>query len=150
MADVGGRSALARKIIAERERRRWTQADLASRARVSRSWVAAVETGTQPTPRLGFLRRVAEVLDLDLSSLMAADLDDVLGREGGDAAAIHRKLDRLLDNQDAMLGGIEETLEGVRAITRALADGRLTPELRRALDRAVNGERPEEEEGQTH
>lgn len=104
MADVGGRSALARKIIAERERRRWTQADLASRARVSRSWVAAVETGTQPTPRLGFLRRVAEVLDLDLSSLMAADLDDVLGREGGDA--IHRKLDRLQRASATILNGL--------------------------------------------
>lgn len=106
MTNSTGRSALARKIISERERRHWTQADLASRAHVSRSWVAAVESGTQPTPRLGFLRRVAEVLDLDLASLMAADLDDVLNREGGDAAAIHRKLDRLQRASATILNGL--------------------------------------------
>lgn len=105
MANPAGRSALARKIITERERRQWTQADLAVRAHVSRSWVAAVESGTQPTPRLGFLQRVAEVLSLDLSALVADDLDDVLDR-GGDAAAIHRKLDRIQRASASILYGL--------------------------------------------
>lgn len=134
MSDLASRGVLARKIKAAREHQRWTQADLAHRAQLSRSWVAAVESGTQETPRLDFLRRVADVLSLDLASLMADDLIEgpAQGRPG-DVAAIHGKLDRILDNQDAMVEAINESLEGFRAISAALVAGHVTPELRRTL-----------------
>lgn len=107
MTDLASRSVLARKIKAAREHQRWTQADLARRAHVSRSWVAAVESGTQETPRLDFLRRAAEVLDLDLAGLMTDDLFEGVGPDrSGDVALIHRKLDRLQRASATILDGL--------------------------------------------
>lgn len=63
------RTPLAERIILERARRDWTQAELAERAGVSPSTVALAETGRAKV-RARTLYRIAQALELDPAELL--------------------------------------------------------------------------------
>ena len=63
------RTPLAERIILERARRDWTQAELAGRAGVSPSTVALAETGRAKV-RARTLYRIAQALELDPAELL--------------------------------------------------------------------------------
>lgn len=86
-----------RAILREaREARGWTQANLAERAKVSRSWVAAVESGWLNTPSLRYLLRVADALEVDRASLLPAvaadDPERVSGHDQTDGLSLSEVL----------------------------------------------------------
>jgi len=59
-----------------RQRRQWSQAELAAMAQVSRQWISALENGQTAGMEIGRLMRVLDVLD---ASLMIRD-DESQGR----------------------------------------------------------------------
>lgn len=59
---------LANTIRGHRRERGWTQAELARRAQVSRSWLIDVEAGKRPTVEFGRILRVLDALGIDLTT----------------------------------------------------------------------------------
>ncbi len=59
-------------VRARRQQLNWTQEELADRVRMSQRWVSNLELGNVGQSRLATLRKLAEVLGLDLSDLVLA------------------------------------------------------------------------------
>jgi transcriptional regulator with XRE-family HTH domain len=66
LRDVGDR------IRDHRQARKWTQADLAQRCRLHRTYIGSVERGERNVSLLN-LRRIAKVLRVALTALFPAD-----------------------------------------------------------------------------
>jgi putative transcriptional regulator len=60
---------MAKRIQQIRERRGWSQEELARRARISRPYLARLETGRQD-PRVTVLLKIARALKVKLSDLV--------------------------------------------------------------------------------
>lgn len=63
---------LAQHIRSAREKRGWTQEQLAVRADVSRSTIQNLETGRRQ-PHRGSLKRIAEALGVDIADLIPGE-----------------------------------------------------------------------------
>jgi len=79
-------TALGTRIRELRERRDWTQGQLATYARVGRSWLSLVESGDRAHPNAPDLLRVARALGVSLEYLLT-----------GDGASHDPEKDRLLE-----------------------------------------------------
>ena len=64
------RARLARRVVAARKRKRWTQQMLAERSQLPRSYVADLE-GERRNPSLRTLLRISNALDVALDELFA-------------------------------------------------------------------------------
>jgi transcriptional regulator with XRE-family HTH domain len=64
-------STLGRTVRRLRGRHQWTQAELASRAGVSRNTVVLYESGELVRPRQDVLQRLADARGVDVQDLMA-------------------------------------------------------------------------------
>ena len=53
-----------------REAKGWTQADLATKANVSRPYITMLEGGKQKTPSLAALQRLAKALGVPVTELL--------------------------------------------------------------------------------
>jgi transcriptional regulator with XRE-family HTH domain len=53
-----------------RERREWTQEELAKRAKVTRSYIAVLEAGHKKNPSVAVLKRLAKALKVDVTELL--------------------------------------------------------------------------------
>ena len=60
---------IGKRIAKLRKEKRWTQADLANAARLSKGYITAIEEG-EKIPRIKALARIAECLDADLGALL--------------------------------------------------------------------------------
>jgi putative transcriptional regulator len=67
-AAARGMATLGQRIRAERERRGWTQADLASRAHVAQAYLSYLEQD-QREPSLSIAARIARELEIPLDEL---------------------------------------------------------------------------------
>jgi transcriptional regulator with XRE-family HTH domain len=63
-------AALARNLRAERRRQGLKQEDLASRAKLHRTYVSKLESVANPNPSLGGIDRLAKALKVTLSELL--------------------------------------------------------------------------------
>ncbi len=63
--------AIGKVVRAERERRHWSQEDLADKSGLDRTYLSGVERGER-CPNLRTLLRVAEALDIPLSKIVLA------------------------------------------------------------------------------
>lgn len=61
--------AIGRRVLSTREKRGWTQQDLADRSEMARANIARLEAGKHP-PKLDTLRRIAAALGLEASDLL--------------------------------------------------------------------------------
>jgi HTH-type transcriptional regulator/antitoxin HipB len=68
---------LGNTIRGRRLDRGWTQAELADRARVSRSWVIDVEAAKKPTAEIGRILRLLDALGVDLVAATPMDTSAV-------------------------------------------------------------------------
>ncbi|MCZ7526461.1 MAG: helix-turn-helix transcriptional regulator [Acidimicrobiia bacterium] len=62
---------LAAAIRGRRLENGWTQAELADRAHVSRSWLIGVEAAKKPSAEVGRILRVLDALGIDLRAVPA-------------------------------------------------------------------------------
>lgn len=69
--DIG---VIARRLTERRAELRLEQTEVAERAGLSRAYVSRLESGIVPNPKLFDLQRVADVLDIPLSALLAPEL----------------------------------------------------------------------------
>ena len=86
-------------VRAVRIKRRWRQADLAAKARVSASTVSRVERGHASTLSLEVIRRIASALDVRVELLArwrAGDLDRLLNAKH---SALHEQVARMFRDQ---------------------------------------------------
>jgi len=67
-----GATKLGRRVAALRAARGWTQADLAARAGVERSYIALIERGYRRTPSRRVLRDIAQALRVTVDELGGA------------------------------------------------------------------------------
>lgn len=85
--DIG---VIARRLTDRRAELRLEQTEVAERAGLSRAYVSRLEAGIVPNPKLFDLQRVADVLDIPLSALVAPDRSErreVFIAEGADVLA---------------------------------------------------------------
>lgn len=61
--------AIGQRVLAIRERRGWTQQDLADRSEMARADITRLEAG-KDAPKLDTLRRIAAALGLEVSDLL--------------------------------------------------------------------------------
>ncbi|MBI3550884.1 MAG: helix-turn-helix transcriptional regulator [Elusimicrobia bacterium] len=61
--------AIGQRVLAARERRGWTQQDLADKSEIARANIARLEAGKH-SPKLDTLRRIALALGLEVSYLL--------------------------------------------------------------------------------
>jgi len=61
---------IGRMIKRLRERREWSQPELAKRAKVSQAYLAEIERGTKTNPSLPVLRRLAKALGVPVTELL--------------------------------------------------------------------------------
>lgn len=66
--DTAHRRAFGSRVSALRRQRGWTQEDLAERAEIHRSYIAAVETGLR-NPTLDVIVKIAQGLDVPVRRL---------------------------------------------------------------------------------
>ena len=71
---------LALELRAQRERLGWTQADLATRAGVSREYVVRLESGKLKS-EVGLLMEVVDALGFELSLVLKTESDDYVDDE---------------------------------------------------------------------
>lgn len=117
-------TAAGKKIAAARVRAKLTGKELADKAGVTAAWVRSVETGGIARPAPDKLRRVADVVGLDIRELLA--LTDQLGAAAVmDATSPAHQSDvaAAIREQTAALTRLAEATEAqTRALLDALAD----------------------------
>lgn len=92
-------SAIGRRLRALREERGWTQRELASRARVSYSYISSLERGGIPNPGIEKLRALAGAFGVAESALtnQAPDPPELIELDPRTYAALRRVLGLVLD-----------------------------------------------------
>ncbi len=53
-----------------RKRKRWSQVDLAKKAKVSQAYIAKLETGVKKNPSLATLKRIVKALGVPVEQLL--------------------------------------------------------------------------------
>ena len=61
---------MGRMVKRLREKREWSQPELAKRAKVSQAYLAEIERGTKTNPSLPVLRRLAKALGVPVTELL--------------------------------------------------------------------------------
>ena len=118
------RSAASRNLVLIRERRMWTQAQLADEARVSPTTVSGIESGKISRPHFGTLRKLALALGVEPEDLLS------LPSSGGDEAPSPLSLEWAMSSgEEEFERGLEgATIERLNSLFRELDEeqGRLT------------------------
>lgn len=71
---------LGKTILEERNKKGWTQTDLASKLGVSRSYIAEIESG-KFIPKLSLLNRIAEILTINKNTVFQIAADDATKKD---------------------------------------------------------------------
>jgi len=132
---------IAARVIALREARGWSQADLAYAADVTRSYMSRLESGDYREPSIWKLQRIARALDLSLDERVAIDPVPEAGRYlTADQAERLRPLARFGQATIHFLESVGEAFERQQTVRGEPAPGASSrPPRRRHRRRESNG-----------
>lgn len=110
-------SRLAQTVRFERDRRKWTSAELSARAGVSHSWVRNFEAGIIKDPALDRVRRLEEAFKMRPGELYAHAIgisyDELIAIARADTG-VEVPWDRLLDKMSALAEQQAEMIDLLR------------------------------------
>jgi putative transcriptional regulator len=104
---VAPQETLRAHLISERARRRFSQADLADRAGVSRYTIVRLESGTYANPGLELLGKLARALDVGIHELLAPIRDFSMPSEEELLRRAHAPANEFAD-ADALIAALDE------------------------------------------
>jgi transcriptional regulator with XRE-family HTH domain len=107
-----------------RRRRRWTQAELARRAQVSRRWIVALESGQAAGAELGRVLAALDALDLPMTFRVPSDA----AQDG--AAEVTTPTRRALDAPEAVVDTDRESWADLDAHLATFISGDAPPDPR--------------------
>lgn len=114
------RSGVGNNVILIRERRMWTQSDLAVRAGVSPTTISGIERGRISNPHFGTIRKLARALDVTPEELTRSRTD--VGREGPEPMSLAWAAGAQEEEFEQRIE--DATLEGMNTLSKELDDER--------------------------
>lgn len=75
------RSAIGQFVRNERKKKRMSQTELSEQMGVSRSWVAMMESGKMPNPRLSTIHKIATALGREPADIVSVIHGKIIGCE---------------------------------------------------------------------